>query len=205
MSLSLVIITDGEHLDNLKKTIDSVADLVQEKVIVYQGTDESVYAQVQALADFSVFTTPKGNADLDRNFAYGVAMQEWILALDDDEWVPPETKSFIAQIMGSKADIVWFNFKNLVDGVDIKDILGDDPHPRLWRRKDGVINWPNQAHTFPQFGSPLHYFSALEIVHDRKFNELLVRHEKRCKMMDQANIDLEKRFIAAVKQKLGKK
>jgi glycosyltransferase involved in cell wall biosynthesis len=205
MSLSLVVVTDGAHLDNLRRTIDSCRDIIQETVVVYQGTDYSVHSQIQGMSDFSVITTPKGNADPDRNFAYGIAQGDWILALDDDEYIEDETKQFIVRIMDSKVDVVWFDFKNLVDGVDIHEILGDDAHPRLWRRKEGLINWPTQAHAYPQIASPLQYFTKTPIVHDRKFDELYARHEKRTKMMDQGNIELEKRFIAALKQKLGKK
>jgi hypothetical protein len=205
VTISLVIVTDGAHLSNLKRTIDSVKDIINETVIVYQGLDSAIYAEIQALSSFSVITTPKGNADLDRNFAYGLATQEWILALDDDEWVPPETKQFISQIGFSKVDLVWFEFKNLVDGVDIKEILGPDPHPRLWRRKDGLINWPMQAHTYPQIQTPLQYMTTNPIVHDRQYDELFSRHEKRMAMMDGQNKDLETRFITALKSKLGKK
>jgi hypothetical protein len=205
VTISLVIVTDGAHLSNLKRTIDSVKDIINETVIVYQGLDSATYAELQALSSFSVMTTPKGNADLDRNFAYGMATQEWILALDDDEWVPEETKQFISQIGFSKVDLVWFEFKNLVDGVDIKEILGPDPHPRLWRRKDGLINWPMQAHTYPQIQTPLQYMTTNPIVHDRQYDELFSRHEKRMAMMDGQNKDLETRFITALKSKLGKK
>lgn len=205
MKISLVIVTDGAHLDNLRRTIGSVRDIINEIVIIYQGKDADIYRQLQGISDFSVMTTPKGNADPDRNFAYGLATGDWVLALDDDEYVEDETKKYIMTVIGSRADVVWFNFKNLVDGVDIKDILGPDPHPRLWKRMDGIINWPSQAHTYPQIASPNQVFTEHPIVHDRKYEELYERHLKRAKMMDNPNVELEKRFIEALKHKLGKK
>jgi len=205
VALSLAVVTDGAHLDNLRRTVDSVRDIISEALIIYQGSDSATYAEIQKIADMAVQTTPKGNADPDRNFAYSIVSGDWTLALDDDEYMPEETKQFTAQIMESKVDVVWYDFKNLVDGVDIKDILGPDPHPRLFRKREGLINWPAQAHTYPQITSPMQYMTSKFIVHDRKFDELVARHEKRVKMMDQGNIDLEKRFIDSVKHKLGKK
>jgi glycosyltransferase involved in cell wall biosynthesis len=199
------MVTDGAQMPRLEKAIESVKDAVGEKVIIYQGTDEEKAAKLNLLSDFLFQTTPKGNADLDRNWAYSLASGEFILSLDDDEWVPPETCKYISRIVKSPVDVVWFKFKNLVDNIDIADILGDDPHPRLWRNRQGLISWPETAHTFPQINSPMQIFTKNEIVHDRDFQPMFERHEKRSKMMDGGNIDLEKRFIAAVKAKLGKK
>lgn len=205
MNISLVIVTDGARLDNLSRTIKSAKDVIAETVIVYQGSDNSVFKKIEEMADYAYKTTPKGNADHDRNFAYGLATSDWILALDDDEYLTPETAKFITRIVRSNAEVVWFEFLNLVDGVDIKDILGEDPHPRLWRRKEGLIVWPDKAHTFPQINTPMQYFSEkYKIVHDRKFDELYARHQKRVPSMDQQNVDLERRFIDALKRKLGK-
>lgn len=204
MTISLVIVTDGTRLANLRRAIDSVKPVINETVIVYQGNDETVFKELTSLSDYCSQTTPKGNADPDRNFAYGLATQEWILALDDDEWVSPELLEKIPRILMTSADVVWFKFRNLVDGVNIKEILGEDPHPRLWRNKPNVIVWPDKAHTFPQINSPLQYFCSQEIVHDRSYDELFARHQKRVPTMDQQNIQLETNFINALKRKLGK-
>lgn len=203
--ISLVVVTDGAQLKRLEKAIESARPVVSEVVVVYQGSDDETYQEIARLSDFSFMASTKGNADPDRNFAYGLVSGQWILALDDDEWIPPETQKFISRIVKSNVDVVWFNFKNLVDGVDIHEVLGDDPHPRLWRKVDGLLVWPMQAHTFPQINSPKQIFTKNQIVHDRGFDELVARHEKRTKQMDQPNIELEKNFIAAVKRILRKK
>jgi hypothetical protein len=204
-NISLVIVTDGLKLDGLEKAIESAKSVIEERVIVYQGSDRNVFLRIQSMSDFSFMLTPKGNADPDRNFAYGLATKPWILALDDDEYLTSETVSFISMITLSSADVVWFNFKNLVDGVDIVDILGEDPHPRLWRNAQGLIVWPVQAHTYPQINSPKQIFTKKQIVHDRTFKQIEARHKDRGRAIDQQNLELEMRFINAVKQKLGKK
>lgn len=205
MNISLVTITDGSRLESLKRTVESVRGLVDEVILVYQGRDQTIYTEIQKLSDFSIQVAPKGNADPDRNFAYELASKEWVLSLDDDEYLPEETKAFIARIVLSPADIVWFRFINTIDGVDIKDILGDDPHPRLWRKRQGLIIWPDKAHTFPQMNSEMQYFTLNPIMHDRKFEDMIARHEARGKVVDPQNAELEKQFVQAVKSKLGKK
>lgn len=205
MNISLVTITDGSRLESLKRTVESVRGLVDEVVLVYQGRDQTIYSEIQKLSDFSIQVAPKGNADPDRNVAYELASKEWILALDDDEYLPEETRAFIARIILSPTDVVWFRFVNLIDGVDIKDILGDDPHPRMWRKRQGLIIWPDKAHTFPQINSDMQYFTLNPVIHDRKYADVVARHEARGKVVDQQNAELERNFINAVKSKLGKK
>lgn len=201
--ISLVCVTDGTKIPSLQRMLDSVKGLATEVVLVYQGSDEEVYAKLQSLSDFCWKTTAKGNADPDRNFAYSLATQQWVLSMDDDEWLPEDTRQFIGRIIMSKSDVIWFKFKNLINGVDMKEILGDDPHPRLWRRMEGLIQWPTQAHQFPQIASPNQFFTANPFMHDRQFEDILKRHEARVKVIDPQNQELEKRFIAAVKSKLG--
>lgn len=201
--ISLVVVTDGTKIDSLERTIKSARDIVSEVIIVYQGNNDEALAACNRLSDFCWQTTPKGNADPDRNFAYTLATQPWILSMDDDEWLPIETQKFITRIIMSATDVVWFKFRNLINGTDVKEILGDDPHPRLWRRMDGLIQWPTAAHQFPQIASPKQFFTAQCFVHDRKFEDILKRHEARVKVIDPQNQELEKRFIAAVKSKLG--
>lgn len=203
--ISLVVVTDGIKIPSIKKTIDSARDIVSEVVLVYQGKDEEVLAKLRNLSDFCWQTTPKGNADPDRNFAYTLASQPFLLSMDDDEWLPEETKKFISRIVMSPVDVVWFKFTNLIDGVDIKDILGDDPHPRLWRNVQGLIQWPTVAHQFPQIASPKQYFTNNVFMHDRAYEDIMRRHEERVKVIDPQNQELEKNFIARVKQKLNKK
>lgn len=201
--ISLVTITDGNNLDSLKRMLDSVK-IATEIVIIYQGSDTDTYNQMSSLSDFCFKVTYKGNADLDRNFAYTLVTKPWILALDDDEWLPEETVKFISRICLSEADVVWFHFKNLVDSVDIKEILGDDPHPRLWRKMDGLISWPSQAHTHPQINSQKVYFTKKQIIHDRRYEDIVNRHELRKKMLDQLNVQREESFVQALNKVLKK-
>lgn len=206
MNISLVVVTDGTRLDSLRRAVDSAKPIVKETVIVYQGYDDAVLAELNKLSDFCVSVSYKGNADPDRNYAYTLVSQDWVLALDDDEYLPAETQEFVARIVNSPVDVVWFNFDNRIDGVDMSDILGPDPHPRLWRKRDGLIAWPDRAHTFPQINSELQYFSSdCKIVHDRKYEDVLSRHESRVTAIDPQMADVERRFITAVKSKLGRK
>lgn len=204
LPISLVVVTDCRDRDSLQRTVDSVKDIVTEVVIVYQGNDPEKEKFCSSLAHLCMRSTYKGNADPDRNWAYTLATQDWILALDDDEWVPKESIRFIARIILSPAEVVWFHFNNLVDGVSIKDILGDDPHPRMWRNKPNLIAWPPEAHAFPQINTPNQVFTKNQIVHERTFALLEERHKSRGAVVAPQARELESRFLAAVKNKLGK-
>lgn len=207
VNISLVVVTSGEKIRQLARTLSSVESIVREKLILYQGDDPKVMSQIQELLkpDDHLFTSRyKGNADIDRNYAYQNAGSEWILALDDDEFVPTETLAFIGRIIHSDAEVVWFNFRNLVDNVNIKDILGDDPHPRLWRnRNPQLIDWPAQAHTYPRINTPLQYYSSHQIIHTRTFDEIKARHESRKLAVSPEARQREEQFIEAVKRKLS--
>jgi len=200
--ISLVTITDGTKLDYLERCIKSARSVISEVVLVYQGTDKQTAIRLGALSDFLYIATPKGNADPDRNFAYHLAQGDWVLALDDDEWLPEETQKYIARIVYSPVDVVWFEFTNLVDGVEIQEILGSDPHPRLWRRRDGLIMWPDKAHTFPQISSLNQIFTHKKVIHDRSWPDILTRHRQRRQVVDEQNRNVELQFVQAVQRKL---
>ena len=204
MPISLVCVSDCANLTNLKRMVDSARPIISDAVLVAQTKDTKSFREASALFDFSEQVTPKGNADPDRNYAYTLGRGDWILALDDDEWLPEETQQYIMRIVNARVDVVTFDFRNLVDGVDINDILGPDPHPRLWRHMQGLINWPSQAHTFPQIASPRQVFTKNVIVHDRAFADLEARQKSRGSVIDPQMRDLQNRFLNAVKQKLGK-
>lgn len=204
-NISLVCVSDCRNLPNLERMLVSAHPIIFEAVLVAQTKDKKAFEEASKSFAFSVQTLPKGNADPDRDYAYSLAKGDWILAMDDDEWLPSETIDYIARVVNSKADCFWFDFKNLVDGVDIKDILGPDPHPRLWRKQPGLIQWPPQAHTFPNINTTRQVFTQKVFVHDRTFADLKMRQESRGMAIDPRMRDLQNRFLAAVEAKLGKK
>jgi hypothetical protein len=204
-TVSLVCVSDCTKFASFERMVNSARPVISEVILLGQTRNAKTFREFAALADFAEQVTPKGNADPDRDYAYSLATKDWILALDDDEHLPSDTVDYIGRIILSKADCVWFNFQNLVDGVDIHDILGDDPHPRLWRRAPGLIQWPPQAHTFPQINSPRQIFTKNTVIHDRKFEDLEARQNARGEVIDPQMRELQMRFLAAVKQKLGKK
>jgi hypothetical protein len=204
MKISLVCVSDCRNMANLERMVVSARPIISDAVLVAQTKDANTFREASKLFDFSIQTLPKGNADPDRDYAYSLASGDWILSLDDDEYLTDECKDYIGRIVHSKADVVWFDFKNLVDKVDIKDILGPDPHPRLWRKIPGLISWPPQAHTFPQIASPKQVFTRTQIVHDREYKDLEERHKIRGAYIDPQMQEVEQRFLAAVKQRLGK-
>ena len=213
--VSLVMITYNDY-DLAKGTVLSCKGLVEEVLIVDQSDNEEEAKKIEKLADFYIKTTPKGFADPDRKYAYMRANKEWILALDTDERLSPELKSWMSQWRKDKfrgnrtkpevkyvdsIDIFWFKFRNIVISGEVKlnlsTVLGDDPHPRLF--KNGSLVWPDKAHTFPKHLSSRICNSPLEIIHTREWEHLKATHERRSQVIDPMNREIEIRFLTGVK------
>jgi len=95
MKISLVMITKNEER-NIKKSLLSVIDLVDEIIILDSGSDDKTveiakqFGAVVKERVFDSFTNQK-------NYALSLAANEWVLHLDADEFVSAELKEEIKQ------------------------------------------------------------------------------------------------------------
>src|SRR3990167_2909886 len=96
ISLCIVVFNQSELA---KKAIDSVKSIVDEIVIVDQGSDPEHSVYYKEIADFYSLTTNKGNADYDRQFCYSLPSKEYILALDADEFLTEENLEKLKQLL----------------------------------------------------------------------------------------------------------
>ena len=154
---------------------------------------------------FTLYTSIKGFADLDRNIVSRVINNAFILSLDSDEKLSDDLLDNWDKILGylnRGAQVVFFKFKNLVDGVDISDILGDDWHPRLWL--SGHVIWPNEAHKYPELRSEMKVFIKWPILHIRTYDDVIRTHNERINIIDPNAAQMERNFINTLKKKLGK-
>jgi glycosyltransferase involved in cell wall biosynthesis len=214
VSLAMVVYNSS---DEVEKLIDHLVkqQIIDEVVIVDQGSDDIHSEKLELLADQYIKTTNKGNADYDRQFCYSLCTKDYILALDADEWIDEDNCIKLRKIMQEyEFDCVWLLFKNLISfddkEIDIKEFLGDDPHPRFWRKITTINNqniptliWPNEAHTFPQINTNKVIFGELFVLHSRKLENVVRTHIRRGKNIDEKNQMIEKGFIHAVIEKFG--
>ena len=97
MKISLVMITKNEER-NIKKSLLSVIDLVDEMIIVDSGSDDKTveiakqFGAVIKERVFDSFTNQK-------NYALSLAANEWVLHLDADEFVSSDLKEEIKQTL----------------------------------------------------------------------------------------------------------
>jgi|SRR5882672_3212571 len=213
--VSLCIVSYNNS-DGVKAAIDSVRPLIKDVVIVDQGSSSDESIKLKSLADVYMKTTNKGNADYDRQYCYALARSEYILAMDSDEVIETEEVVKLQTLINKyDFDVVWFLFQNFIKfqtfKVDLHDLLHDDPHPRLWKKRFGVngssvetMQWPHEAHRFPNINSPNQIFSQLKFNHTRELEIVLKTHIRRKNVVDGQAQQVEKNFIKAVMKKFDK-
>ncbi len=200
--ITLIMVLHNEE-KYLERALKSSLKFVDSCVFIDQESTDSTLGILRSVRKNKLIIRRsfKGNADPDRNFAYSFG-KNWVLALDADEILPQKTGYKLRQLESqNRYDIFWFNFKNLINKVDIRPILGSDPHPRFFRPNS--INWPAEAHTFPQLKTPRVAWSNLEIIHDREFNELVKRNRERAKFITPDKVRMQEVFLEKVKQFIG--
>ena len=194
--------------DNLGECVSHLKPYVSQVVICDQDSTDGSFEIAKSVADIVVKRKAKGYADPDRQFAYNLADQEWILALDPDERVSADLINALPHLIndvGKDIDIFWIPFTNLVDGINIQSILGEDPHPRLWRA--GVLQWPAVAHTFPKWLSCRHLWlkRELNIIHSRTWEGIRKSHAIRGPEVSPQAREQERNFLQAVERLVGTK
>ena len=212
---SKILNTSGNGIEFPEKIVDEV-------VIIDQGSSDDQSKRLQAIATIYHKTSNKGNADYDRQFCYSLPNSDYILAMDGDEIITKENiLKLIDLVKKYDPDLIWFLFHNKMRGqfpliakdvtIDLKDILADDPHPRFWRkivtyegRVVPTVIWGNEAHTFPQIGSQKQIYSNLFFEHERDLVGTIRRHLHRGKNISDEAKQMEKRFIGAVISKFDK-
>ena len=195
----------GEYRPTIEKTLSSVNGIVKDAFIVCQG--ESIRDKIKTKVKFPIRiieTTPKHYPEPDREISTKFVQQgNWVLILDDDEYLSKPLKQNFRKVLEyaerKGIDIYNVRFKNLVNGVDIHDILGDDFHPRLYRA--GAVTWNPQPHRYPELKSPFQIFLDYPIIHDRDLDMIVESHRRRLDILDEEAKHMEFNFL----KQLGKR
>lgn len=199
LPITLVIICRNSG-GRLKEVIEAHRDIVSEVVVLDQSSTDGTWEEAQALSDYAVKRRNKGKCEGDRNLAFELGTQEWVLNLDDDEFIAGESIPLISDAINSGADVIWFKRKNFVDGVQMS-FMGDDPQCRLFRR--GSVRWSDKTHTFAEkAGNATTLFSELIINHLRTYEQIKKTHERRSKVLEPDMLRTEQEFVAQVERAL---
>lgn len=202
LPVSLVMIVHNSG-GRLKEVIKAHRDIVSEVIVIDQGSTDGTYEDAVEVADTVYTRRHKGAPDPDKNFAYSLGTQEWVLALDDDEMLQEESKAQLASILKSGGDVVWIKRKNFINGVDMFKLIGHDPKCKLFKK--GALEFEDNPRTYPTKGSnAVAYYSSLWIDHKRNFDTILKHHELRLPLLDDSQRKTEEEFIGAIASELRK-
>jgi glycosyltransferase involved in cell wall biosynthesis len=137
--LSVAMIVKNEA-ENLPECLRSVA-FARQIVVVDSGSDDET---LRIATDFGceVFSEVWRGFGPQKQFAVDQCREEWILVLDADERIPPETARVIRQIIGSQGNAGGYSFprKNFFQGRWIRHAgWWPDRVVRLFRRGQGRL------------------------------------------------------------------
>jgi len=118
-----------------------------DELIVVDKTSTDDTRQVAARLADRVVTVPwSPTVEETRAFAVSLCRHDWILLLDDDECLNPESVQFIRQeLRAPRADIYAFPLRHYILGVhDERAYYWPEHHVRLFRR--GAVEFGPQVH-----------------------------------------------------------
>jgi len=207
LPISLCITTRNSE-GRLKTLIERCRPFVSEVLVVDQKSTDGTAEDAKELADVFCSRRCKGAADPDRNWLFGLVSNPWILYLDDDEYLSDELIEILPDLLKDRVDVYWLKTRNLVDQVDIKKILGDDPHPRLFKK--GSLSYQDQKtqldHTYPIPANNVNVaFLDYYMVHDRTMEKLVKSNKARNRVATDQQKQMQNDFIKQVEQILKEK
>lgn len=165
--------------------------------MIDQYSTDGTYEEALELADFVIRRRCKGTADPDRNFAFSLASQDYVLYLDDDECLTEETMAALPAILEANADAYWLKRDNYVDGINISEIAGDDLQCRLFKK--GAVRFPSRIHQYPEGAEGIKtFYLDYSIRHERGFEQLVKANKAREVVADDKEKKLQDDFIEKV-------
>lgn len=133
-SLSLCMIVKNEE-ENLKRCLDSVIGVIDELIIVDTGSTDHTPEIAQAYQAKLYYHEWKNDFSEARNVSLEKATGEWILVLDGDEMLTPESRQRLKPILATvAADGVLFKVRNF-NPPDVLSEYNDSPQIRAFRNR----------------------------------------------------------------------
>jgi len=197
LPIALCIITRNSA-DRIESMVEKHRKVCDEIIIADQSSTDGTWEIVQKIADLPIKRRCKGASDPDRNWLYALSKSPWILYLDDDEYLPPETIKALPKLIKDNVHVYWFKHRNLVDGIDTKEVSGDDYHPRLFKK--GSLRYIDQQtnvdHTFPEpANNAIVAYTDYYIVHDRTMEKIIKANRNRNKVATPQQIQMQENYI----------
>ncbi|WP_027367912.1 glycosyltransferase family 2 protein [Desulfocurvibacter africanus] len=167
LPLSVAVVTLNEER-NLPRCLESVKDIAAEIVIVDSGSTDRTLEIAEAYGA-KVVHNPWPGFLAQKNIAHDHCTQEWVLALDADEWLTLELaqaiKSRLTADGPAKPDGYWLNRRNLYLGDWIWHAWYPEWRIRLARREKG--RWTGRdPHAFMEVDGASERIREGDFLHD---------------------------------------
>lgn len=138
--ISVVISAHNEE-KNIKDCLESVKGFADE-IIVIDNSSTDKTAKIASEYTKNVFEQKNdpSKIDLQKNFGFSKATEEWILSIDADERITPELEKEIKQALEDPDHIngYWIPRKNIIFGKWIKsDMWWPDYQLKIFRQGNG--------------------------------------------------------------------
>ena len=141
--LSVVIITKNEE-ENIGRCIESVKEISDDIVVVDSGSTDRTVEIAKSLGARTFYKEWQGYS-VQKNYAVGLAKNEWVLSLDADEELSTELAQEILKRIGSgNYDCYLLNRQTYYLGAFLKH--GWFPEWRLRLFKKGIGKFEEEAH-----------------------------------------------------------
>lgn len=136
--ISAVILSKNEA-DRIGQCITSLIDVVDEILVVDSGSEDDTVGIASELGARVVSTDWKGFGQT-KNFGHDVAIHDWILSVDSDEWLSKDLAKEIKELKRIDNRVYSINRSNIYMGREIRHSgWSPDWVPRLFNKK--YITW----------------------------------------------------------------
>ena len=143
--ISAVLITRNEEY-NIKRCLESLRGWVDEIVLVDgESTDKTV--EIAKSYGAKIVNHPfEGDFGLERNIGNENASGDWVLALDADEVIPPQTRKKIEEILENGSEFDAYNVPRLQYAVGKPLRHGGRYHSIVNFFKKGKVRFQGKVH-----------------------------------------------------------
>jgi tetratricopeptide (TPR) repeat protein len=125
-----------DEAERLPRALDSVQRIADEVVVVDTGSCDDTVNIARSMGAKVITSRWQNDFSQARNVSLTNAQGEWILCLDADEYVPPQSESKILAAIRDKADAYFVRIESTVDSAAGRVFVNF--LPRLFRNLDGV-------------------------------------------------------------------
>lgn len=165
ITISLCMIVKNEE-KVLRRCLDTVADLVDELIIVDTGSADATMQIVAQYPNVKLYEFEwVDDFSAARNFAFSKATQEYIYSADADEVLSPENRErfqILKQTLLPEVEIVQMKYGNQLEHGSVYN-YDEEYRPKLFRRQRTFV-WQDAIHETINI-TPVIYDSDIVITH----------------------------------------